>query len=312
MSKNIVVIGSSNTDLFMKVTTIPKPGETVIGGEIYKSLGGKGANQAVAASRVGGNITFICSLGDDIYGKESIQSFSNEGISVEHIKIEKSKASGLAMIIVDRYGENIITVASGANECLTPEYIESLKQVIKNADLLLMQLEIPVETVRTAAKIAYENNVKVMLNPAPARELTGDLLSYISILTPNVHEAETLSGIKIKSSEDIQKAANVFLRKGIETVIITQGSKGVYCESNNCNDFIPSFSVDAVDTTAAGDIFNGVLAVRISEGFSFPEAIKYASAAAAISVTRLGSLTSAPFQNEINQFLLKNSLVIGE
>lgn len=308
--KNIVIVGSSNTDLFVKIKKIPKPGETVIGGEIYKSLGGKGANQAVAAARAGGNVTFICSLGDDNYAEYSIESFNKEGINTRYVKIDKEKASGLAIILVDEKGENSIAVASGANEKLLPGDIDFLSSIIMPGDVLLLQMEIPIATVSKAAQIGFERNARVILNPAPAQEFSNELYKYLSIITPNIHETEKLTGIEIKSEDDAVKSAKKLLGKGVETVIITRGKQGVLLATNNTVQIFPAYKVAPVDTTAAGDIFNGVLAACISKGMCLAEAVKYSNAAAAISITKLGSQNSAPTLVEINNFLEKENLTV--
>jgi ribokinase len=308
MNHKIVVVGSTNIDLFMKVQKIPKPGETVIGKEVYKYFGGKGANQAIAAARFNGDVTFIGSLGNDSDGLSAIKNFSKEGIDISNIKKSPHKPTGLALIFVDEQGENSIAVSSGANELLGIDDITACTDIIKKSDILLIQLEIPIETVKVAAKIAYENNVKVILNPAPAFPLDDELYSYVSIITPNIHETESLTGIKVCSEDDALKASTFFIEKGIETVIITNGANGVY----NCNQvevkFYPAHLVSAIDTTGAGDIFNGVLASAIAYGMKIEEAVEYATAAAAISVTFEGAQNSAPTKSEVDKFLLNKNL----
>lgn len=308
MNKKIVVIGSSNIDLFMKVKYFPKPGETIIGDEVYKLFGGKGANQAVAAARADGNVIFISSVGNDIDGISCLKNLTKEGIDTHKIKKTSDKPTGLAMIFVDELGENSIAVSSGANQCLTMEDIVLSSDLIKNADILLIQLEIPIATVKTALKIAHENNVKVILNPAPALQIEDELFKYISVITPNIHEAEQLSGIKIKSKDDANKVAVYFFQKGINNVIITNGGDGVYIYTKYGADYLEAFKVNAVDTTGAGDIFNGTLAAALSRGNNILEAVKYATAAAAISVTTKGAQSSAPTNSEIEKFLSNTNL----
>jgi ribokinase len=303
MSKNIVVVGSSNTDMIIKTDKIPKPGETVIGGKFYKAAGGKGANQAVATSRAGGNVTFIASIGNDVFGEEAIKGFSDDGINTEYIKNDSGEASGIALILVDSKGENSIAVASGANLKLHESDLEDIHSNITNADVLLMQLEIPIETVQAAAKIAYSAGVKVILNPAPAQALSDDLLKCISVLTPNETEAELLTGVEVNNENDAKKAAKILLEKGVELVIITLGSNGALVATKEDSKLIPGFKVDATDTTAAGDVFNGALAVAISENKGLHDSIKFAHAAAAISVTRMGAQPSAPQRDEIQKML---------
>ena len=303
MGKNIVVIGSSNTDMIIKVACIPKPGETVIGGEFSMAAGGKGANQAVAAARAGGKVVFIARVGEDMFGEQSVKGFIKDGINVDNIIRDKNAPSGIALIFVDEKGENSIAVASGANANVSPVDIRAAKDVIASASILLMQLETPIETVKTAAEIAADYGVKVILNPAPAQKLGDDILRHISILTPNESEAELLTGIKVEDEKGAEDAANLLLAKGIDTVLITLGSRGVYVAESDFNGIIPGFSVKAVDTTAAGDVFNGVLTVSLSENKSVCDTVKFANAAAALSVTKLGAQTSAPYHKEIEAFL---------
>ncbi len=303
MSKNIVVVGSSNTDMIIKVDKIPKPGETVIGGKFYKAAGGKGANQAVAASRAGGNVTFISSVGNDVFGNEAIMGFRNDEINIDFIKNDSGEASGIALIFIDGIGENSIAVASGANLKLEEADLVKAQEKISNADVLLMQLEIPIETVEAATKIACSAGVKVILNPAPAQPLRDELLKNISILTPNESEAELLTGVEIKDENDAKKAAKLLLDKGVEIVIITLGTKGALLATKEESKLILGFKVDVLDTTAAGDVFNGALAVAISENKQLNDAIKFAHAAAAISVTKIGAQPSAPKRSEIVKML---------
>jgi len=306
MLKNIVVVGSSNTDMIIKTEKIPKPGETVIGGEFYKAAGGKGANQAVAASRAGGNVALIASVGNDVFGGEAITGFKKDGINIEYIKKDSVNASGIALIFIDKIGENSIAVASGANLNLLESDLEKAQEKISNADVLLMQLEIPMETVAAAAKMAYSAGVKVILNPAPAQSLSDELLKCISILTPNESEAELLTGVEVKDEKDAEKAAKMLLQKGVETVIITLGTNGAFLATKEESKLIHGFKVDAIDTTAAGDVFNGALAVAISENKCLDDAIKFAHAAAAVSVTKMGAQPSAPILAELNEFLQSN------
>lgn len=302
-NSNIVVVGSSNTDMIIQVDKIPVPGETVLGGKFSTAAGGKGANQAVAAARAGGNVTFIAAVGNDALGVQAIEGFRRDGINVEYIKRVDDVASGVALIFVGKDGENSIAVASGANANLDPVSIVDSKHVISQAQILLMQLEIPIETVNRATQLVHESGVKVILNPAPAQILDDELLKMISILTPNETEAELLTGIKVEDEAGAQKAAEVLLDKGIEAVMITLGVRGVYLAAGDKREIIPAFKVEAVDTTAAGDVFNGALAVGLAENKSFDEAIRFANAAAALSVTKLGAQPSAHSRDEIASFM---------
>ncbi len=303
MSNRIVVVGSSNTDMIIKVHTIPKPGETVIGGRFSTAPGGKGANQAVAAARAGGNVSFIARVGNDMFGKQAIEGFRADRIDVSRVIVDPSAPSGVASIFVDAQGQNSIAVASGANANLSPQDIQKAADLIASADILVMQLETPVETVRAAAQIARDSNVTVILNPAPAQPLDDELLRCISILTPNESEAQLLTGIPVDSPQTAQKAADILSARGVKVVIITMGEKGALLATQNASAFVPGFKVDAVDATAAGDVFNGALAVAIAEGTPLPKAIRFANAAAALSVTKLGAQPSAPTRTAVERFM---------
>lgn len=295
----ILVIGSSNTDMVIKCEHLPAPGETILGGNFFMNAGGKGANQAVAAARLNGDVTFIAKVGNDVFGTQAIELFKQEKINTENIFIDDKNPSGVALINVDTKGENCITVAQGANGNLSADDVSTLEHVLKQADIILVQLEIPVETIRYVATIAKQNNKTFILNPAPACTLSNELLSKISIITPNEKEAEMLSGVSINSIDDAKEAAKILSAKGIETVIITLGEEGALVYENNNFNLIPTNKVNAVDTTAAGDVFNGALAVALSEKKSMEDAVRFANIAASISVTRLGAQASAPFRNEV-------------
>jgi ribokinase len=299
MSKKIVVIGSSNTDMIIKSKRIPQPGETIIGGKFTTAAGGKGANQAVAAARAGGDVTFISRIGMDILGDNAINGFVKDGLNVSNIIRDKEEPSGVALIFVDEKGENSIAVAPGSNAKLSPGDINNNQSVIAGADIILMQLEVPIEAIESAAEFAFENKVKIILNPAPARPLSNSLLEKISIITPNETEAELLTGITVNNEEDAERAAKVLLEKGIDTVIITLGSRGAFVFNNEYKELVPSYKVKAVDTTAAGDVFNGALTVALSENKNLKDAVLFANAAAALSVTKLGAQPSAPYKKDI-------------
>ncbi|GHT31848.1 ribokinase [Bacteroidia bacterium] len=264
--------------------------------------GGKGANQAVASARLGGQVAFICKTGSDIFGHQSQQLFEEEGIDTSYILSDKRNPSGVALITVDEEAENCIVVASGANANLLPTDLSAAIDAIKQADILLMQLEIPMKTVEYVAEIAFNEQKKVILNPAPAQTLSPKLLQHLYLITPNETEAEMISGVRITDNESAEEAAKVIAGLGVQHVIITLGSKGALVYYDHTTEIIPSVKVEAVDTTAAGDVFNGALAVALSEGRSMAEAVRFGCKAAAISVTRVGAQSSAPYRNEVDIF----------
>lgn len=297
--KKIVIVGSCNTDMVIKADRLPVPGETVLGGTFLMNPGGKGANQAVAVARLGGHVTLISKTGNDIFGRQSVELYNSEGINTDYIFSDPNNPSGVALITVDSYGENCIVVASGANASLLPKDIEKAKDVITSADILLMQLEVPLETVEYAAKLAADNGVKVILNPAPAQSLPLSLMEKLYMVTPNKIEAELLSGIKVTDLESAKTAANIIAQKGVKNVVITLGANGSLIKENDQFHQIDAHKVEAMDTTAAGDTFNGTLCVGLSEGLSIVDSVKMASRAAAIAVTRMGAQSSIPYRKEL-------------
>lgn len=299
---SIVVVGSTNTDMVIKASHLPHPGETILGGTFFMSAGGKGANQAVAAARLGGSVSFIAKTGYDIFGKQSIELFEKEGIDISFIQRDHHQPSGIALITVDDNGENCIVVAPGANAALTLTDIDEAKEKIESASLLLIQLETPIETVEHLANMAASKNIKLVLNPAPATKLKDDLLKKISIITPNQKEAEMLTGIKIIDEVSAKQAAVFLKSKGIETVIITMGAAGALMLHENKFQWVPGYKVNVTDTTAAGDVFNGALVVALAEGKNMEDAVTFSCKAAAISVTRLGAQASAPYRKEVELF----------
>lgn len=300
--QQILVVGSSNTDMVIKAAHLPRPGETILGGTFFMNPGGKGANQAVAIARLGGPVTFICKTGSDIFGHQSQQLFEEEGINTSYIFSDSEHPSGVALITVDETAENCIVVASGANANLMPSDLARAEEAIEQADLVLMQLEIPMETVCYVADLAWEKGKKVILNPAPAHPLSAELLRRLYLITPNETEAEMISGVKITDDSSACEAARVLSGMGVQNVIITLGSKGalIYCDGKS--EIVPAWKVEAVDTTAAGDVFNGALTVALSEGRDLKEAARFACKASAISVTRVGAQSSAPYRNEVDIF----------
>lgn len=300
MSKHsITVIGSTNTDMVIKTTRLPLPGETILGGDFLMNPGGKGANQAVAAARLNGKVTLVAKTGGDVFGREAKKLFLAENLNTEFLFSDPEAPSGIALITVNEQGENCIVVAPGANARLVREDIDKAATALRDAEIILMQLEIPLDTVIYATEMAVRAGKKVILNPAPAQPLPPELLKMIYMITPNETEAELLSGIAVTDQSSAISAARVLLHKGIKVVVITLGSKGALLVTDELCELVPSLAVKVVDTTAAGDCFNGALAVALSEGAGLVEAIAFANKAAAISVTRMGAQASAPYRMEI-------------
>ena len=295
----IAVIGSSNTDMVIKTSKLPVPGETILGGKFFMNPGGKGANQAVAAARLGGKVTFIAKTGDDVFGKQARQIFETENINTDFLVTDPDHPSGVALITVDAKGENCIVVAPGSNSYLSQSDIDQAREELLRSDIVLFQLEIPLETVAYAANLAFNAGKKVILNPAPAAQVSDELLSKLYMITPNETEAELITGIPVKDTESATQAAQNLSNRGVKVVIITLGSKGALLYADGKAKLIPSPRVDAIDTTAAGDVFNGAIAVGLSEGLELEKAVEFACKAAAISVTRMGAQASAPYWKEI-------------
>lgn len=267
------------------------------------NAGGKGANQAVAAKRLGADVIFICKKGNDIFGEQALKGFNEEGINTAYIVTDPSNPSGIALITVDENAENCIVVASGANANLMPMDLSDAKETICSAAIVLMQLEIPIQTVNFAAALARQNGIKVILNPAPACQLTENLLQNIWMITPNENEAEILAGIPVTDEATVEAAATIIRNKGVENVIITLGSKGAFVLTKDIRKFVAAPEVKAIDTTAAGDVFNGALAVALLEDMPLIEAVSFACHAAAISVTRMGAQCSSPYRKHLMLFM---------
>jgi ribokinase len=297
-TNSILVIGSSNTDMVVKSTKLPLPGETLMGGSFFMNAGGKGANQAVAAARLGGNVTLVTKVGNDIFGEQSIAGFKKENIQTGFVFVDEEAPSGTALIMVNEEGENCIVVAPGANANLLPVDIKDL-YLINNAAIILMQLEIPMETIEAVIKMAKVNHQKVVINPAPAQILADKLLDGLFLITPNETEATFLTGIKVADAETASQAASVFLNKGVQNIIITMGKQGAFFQNKKNKLMIPAPIVKALDTTAAGDTFSGAITVALTENMDWETAIKFAIEAASIAVTRLGAQASVPYRSEI-------------
>lgn len=298
----ILVVGSSNTDMTVLTDELPRPGETVLGGDFKMGPGGKGANQAVIAKRLGGDVRFVCKVGKDLFGDKSIERYKKEGLKAEDI-LRSDKPSGVALIPVDKMGENSIIVASGANGDFSPADIEGIRPLIEECDILLLQLEIPIPSVLKAAEIGSKAGARVILNPAPATSLPEEIFRHISIFIPNETELSSFSGVQVNDGESAKKAAAAMRCKGVKDIIVTMGSNGSLICSDNESTIIPARKVKALDTTGAGDTFCAGLCVGLSEGMTLGQAAAFATAAASIAVQRLGAQEAAPYRNEVDELL---------
>lgn len=296
----IVVLGSSNTDLVVRTDRMPLPGETLLGDRFMMTAGGKGANQAVAVARLGDGVTFIAKVGRDMFGDNAVTGYEKEGIDTRTILRDDTAPSGIALITVDAQAENSIVVVPGANNNLSKADVDALRDKIESAQYLLMQLETPVAVVAYAAQTARRAGVKVILNPAPAAELPAELLDGLYMITPNRTEGQMLTGIEITDWESAERAAQALIGKGVQNVVLTLGSQGALVCDGRSFERIPAQKVKAVDTTAAGDTFNGAMCVALSEGASLSDAVRFASRASAIAVTRLGAQASIPYRKELD------------
>ena len=300
----VAVFGSMNMDLSVACERMPRAGETVGGSGFITNAGGKGANQAVTVARLGGRVSFICKTGSDIFGHQANQLFNEEGIDTSYVFSDTKNPSGVALITVDTDAENCIVVAPGANAHLTPNDLKRSAEAVEAADIILLQLEIPMQTVEAAARMAYRLGKKVVLNPAPASKLSAGLLETLYAITPNETEAEAISGIRITDERTAEEAARKIASMGVCNVIITLGAKGALVFDGAHCEIVPAYKTQAVDTTAAGDVFNGALVVALSEGRTLPEAVRFACKASAISVTRVGAQNSVPYRTEVDVFNL--------
>ncbi len=299
--KKVIVVGSSNTDMVVHTSHLPAPGETILGGEFLMNQGGKGANQAVAVKRLGGNLVFVARLGNDVLGQQTMQVFQQEGIDTKYIALDKNIASGVALISVDENAENSIVVASGANMTFTKADIDKVENEMNPGDFLLLQLEIPLNIIEYAVEKAASKGLKVVLNPAPAQPLSKSLFHHLYMMTPNRIEAEMYTGIKISSINDAEEAARALLQMGVKNVIITLGSDGCLVNEAGKMYHVDAFKVTPIDTTAAGDTFNGALCVGMAEGMVMVDAVRFASKASSIAVTRMGAQSSIPHRCELMQ-----------
>ena len=307
MGKKILVIGSSNIDLIMKMDRLPDKGETLTDCSFLKAFGGKGANQAVAASRAGGNVTFVSSVGDDDFGKSMIRNYQQDNINTEYVFTADETPSGSALIMVGGDGDNYITVAPGANYHLRNNHIDNINDVMQASDIIVLQYEILTETLEYVLTKAGKLGISTMLNFAPAKNINQSCLANVSILVVNETETQYLTGIPAVSPDNAPEAAKKLQKKGIETIIITLGINGSYILSNEYSGFVPAYKVNAVDATAAGDVYCGSLATALMEDMSLRESVRFSSAAAALCVTKLGAQPSAPTRQEIDVFMKQNS-----
>ncbi len=298
-NSRVTVIGSINTDMVVKAERLPAPGQTVSGGEFFMNAGGKGGNQAVAAARLDAEVAMVANIGRDMFGDAGIQRLQQEGVGCDFVCRDDDQASGVALISVDEQGENHIVVAPGANDALTEGHIEQAFDSIPEASLVLMQLEIPLPSVARAILLAHEKGCRVILDPAPAVALPDEMLRGLYLLTPNESEAEILTGIAVNDETTAREAATALLGRGADRVAITLGKRGVYLAHEGRGELIPAVPVDAVDTTAAGDCFNGALAASLARGNELHEAAALACRAAAIAVTRRGAQDAMPHAHEL-------------
>lgn len=299
MAANIFVIGSSNTDMVIKSERLPRPGETVLGGTFLMNAGGKGANQAVAASRLNGSVILCANVGNDVFGKETIEHLMREGINTDFVFQDAQLPSGIALINVDEQGENCITVAPGANTALTKDKIQHVLQQITPDAVVLLQLEIPLETVEFVVTECHKRSARVILNPAPAARLKKETLQHLAVITPNETETQLLTGVHPANNAAIERSVSILHDFGISQVVVTLGERGAYWSDKNASGFATAPKVRAIDTTAGGDCFNGALAVALAEGYPLGEAVDFACKAASISVTRMGAQASMPYRNEL-------------
>jgi ribokinase len=292
--------------MVVKSERLPAPGETILGGIFLMNAGGKGANQAVAAARLGGNVSLIANLGDDLFGQQAHAQFNQEGINTDFITFDPTHPSGVALINVDAHGENCIAVAPGANGNLTPDLLRSFFDCIASPAIVLVQLEIPITTVEFIIEQCAARSIPIIVNPAPANRIREDLWKHVFVITPNETEAELLTGISIVDDDSARKAAQAFHKKGIKNVVLTLGKRGAYWSDRTHEGLVEASSVSVVDTTAAGDCFSGALAVALAEKKSLADAVKFASVSASISVTRMGAQASMPPRKEVEEVLRLN------
>ena len=303
---SVISLGSINMDLVVRTPRFANPGETIVGLDFYTAPGGKGANQAVAVGRLGVEVLMFGRIGDDFFGRNLLKNLQENNVGTKGVKIANTLPTGTALITVDKNAENIIIIIPGANSAVGDSDINNLLPFFKKGNILMLQLEIPLDTVAAAAKKAKENGVKVLLDPAPARELPDELLRLCDFITPNETEAQMLTGVKIENTMDAKKAAEALLAKGVQAVIVKMSSKGSYYYDGSIEILFPAYKVDAVDTVAAGDAFNGGFAAAFTEGKSMEEIMQWANACGALSTTKPGAQPSMPSREELISFMKEN------
>lgn len=301
--KNIVVVGSVNVDIFLKVPRMPQIGETILGDKFYWHIGGKGANQAVGAARLGAPVYFVGKVGNDPFQQRILDQLKGEGVNTKFVVHDEEDPSGMAVILVDENGRNCITVIGGANRNLLKKNVEEAKEIIQKADILLLQLEIPLKTVEYTLRLARESGICTILNPAPANILNPEILSNTEILVPNRDEAEKLTNIKITSLQEAKEAGALLLGKGVKAMVLTLGEEGAILVTKEKIRYFCGISVKPLDTTGAGDSFIAALATAFTRSRNLEEAVRYANYAASLSVTRLGAQASLPYREEVVKFM---------
>lgn len=301
----IAVVGSSNMDLVVKSKRIPAVGETILGGDFIMAPGGKGANQAVSAAKLGAQVFFIAKLGDDIFGSQSLNNFKKEGVNTKYVLQTREAPSGVALIMVDEEGNNLIVVAPGANQRLSPQDVKEAESDIASSGALVAQLEVPIETIEFAAGLANKCKVPFILDPAPAQKLSPQLLKMVDVLTPNETEAQLLTGVEVTDDDSARRAAENLLQCGVKAVILTMGAKGFLLAANDRIEFVTARKVKAADATAAGDAFTGSLAFGLAKGQTLSDAALFANNVAALSVTKMGAQPSMPTLQEVESFISK-------
>lgn len=299
------MVGSSNIDLTSRVPRLPTVGETLVGRSFHLGHGGKGANQAVMAARLGAQVTLVAKVGRDAFGEGAVRNLGAEGVETAHVLVAEERASGVALILVDDSAQNVIVVVPGANQDLRPEEVQRASPALLGADTVVCQLEVPVEATLEAFRIARRGGVRTILNPAPAAPLPDELLGLVDICVPNEPEAEQLTGRSVATPAGVEAAARALLRRGPRAVVVTLGAAGALVVDQDGAEHLPAVRVDAVDPTGAGDAFIGSLAVFLAEGVALREAARCANAAAALSVTRIGARESFPTGDEVRAFLAR-------